>query len=389
LVRLLDAGEQERLSRLYREQDRALFLAAHALTRIVLSAHLGMDPRAIRFSNICRYCGARHGKPQIDPPCPLDFSISHSGQRAVVAIATGAVVGVDVECVTPLWGDAALVSMMLSNSEKLIVDGFQGRARDEALFRYWTRKEAILKATGHGLAVSPSSITVSSPYHAPALLVWTAKIPVEAAFLYDLDAGPEHVASLATLDAELKISEHQANEMLANHDSPPAFLIYWHHTHTTMSGNPDSAERDSFQHIMLNWATSSSQSVRDYSGQSRRVCVNEEMVTLNHFQIKALVRPRPPFTEMRLSHVFVSGPAYHRYRTVQSVVTGRRGIGFIQPGNPPGSEAASKPATPGAPITTKLIDADESKTCSAGLRICQRATGPDEHLGRPFAACMF
>jgi 4'-phosphopantetheinyl transferase len=215
LVRLLDTGERERLSRLYREEDRALFLAAHALTRIVLSAHLGMDPRAIRFSNICRHCGAQHGKPQIDSASPLDFSISHSGQRAVVAVATGVVVGVDVECVTPLWQDGALVSMMLSNSEKLIVDGFQGRARDEALLRYWTRKEAILKATGHGLAISPASVTVSSPCHAPALLIWTAKTPVEAAFLYDLDAGPGHVASLATLDAELKISEHQADDMLA------------------------------------------------------------------------------------------------------------------------------------------------------------------------------
>jgi hypothetical protein len=36
---------------------------------------------------------------------------------------------------------------MLSNSEKLIVAGLQGRARDEALFRYWTRKEAA--AEGH------------------------------------------------------------------------------------------------------------------------------------------------------------------------------------------------------------------------------------------------
>jgi 4'-phosphopantetheinyl transferase len=107
------------------------------------------------------------------------------------------------------------MSMMLSNSEKLIVDGFQGRARDEALFRYWTRKEALLKATGHGLAVSPASITVSSPCHAPALLVWTAKMPAEAAFLYDLDVGPGHVASLATLGAELSISEHQANDILA------------------------------------------------------------------------------------------------------------------------------------------------------------------------------
>ena len=216
LIRLLDSEERKRLYRLHREQDRALFLAAHALMRIVLAAHLGMAPSAIRFTNICRYCGAPHGKPQIDPPSPLDFSISHSGQRAVVAVATGAVVGVDVECAKPLPEDGTFVSMMLSSSEKLIVAGLQGRARDEALFRYWTRKEAVLKATGRGLEVSPASLTVSSPCQAPALLMWKAKTPIEAVFLYDLDAGPGHIASLATLDAELKISEHHADDMLAN-----------------------------------------------------------------------------------------------------------------------------------------------------------------------------
>jgi len=116
----------------------------------------------------------------------------------------------------PFWDVSALVSMMLlSNSERLIVDGFHGRARPEALFRYWTRKDAILKATSHGLAVSPASITISSPYHAPELLIGNAKMPVKAAFLYDLDAGPGHVASLATLDVERKISENQANDILA------------------------------------------------------------------------------------------------------------------------------------------------------------------------------
>jgi hypothetical protein len=69
--------------------------------------------------------------------------------------------------------DGALVSMMLSNSEKLIVAGLQGRARDEAPFRYWTRKEAALKATG------PSRIAMGA---ARLLIIYSSVEPSGGGF---------------------------------------------------------------------------------------------------------------------------------------------------------------------------------------------------------------
>jgi hypothetical protein len=69
--------------------------------------------------------------------------------------------------------DGALVSMVLSNSKKLIVAGLQGRARDEALFRYWTRKEAALKATG------PSRIAMGA---ARLLIIYSSVEPSGGGF---------------------------------------------------------------------------------------------------------------------------------------------------------------------------------------------------------------
>ena len=83
-----------------------------------------------------------------------------------------------------------------------------------------TRKEALLKATGDGLAVAPATITVTPPDAPPALVAWTAAPPLaSAAHLFDLDPGPGHVASLAVLGARLAVVERDGDGLLAA--SPP------------------------------------------------------------------------------------------------------------------------------------------------------------------------
>ena len=87
------------------------------------------------------------------------------------------------------------------------------------LLRYWTRKEALLKATGDGLAVDPATITVTPPEAPPALVAWSATPPLEAdVHLFDLNPGPGHVASLAVLGPRLAVVERGADGLLA---APP------------------------------------------------------------------------------------------------------------------------------------------------------------------------
>lgn len=217
LERLLDQGEIARWSRFHREEDRALYLVAHALARIVLGAYLGVHPGEISFSTVCQHCGRAHGKPRLrGHKKPIELSIAHAGQQVAVALARGAPVGVDVEHIAPQRDNASLIRSILSNSEQQVLAHTPGIDWTLALLRYWTRKEALLKATGHGLAVAPSSLTVTAPHEAPALVCWTAQTQlITSVSLYDLNPGPEHLACLAVLGADLDVIERDASDLLA------------------------------------------------------------------------------------------------------------------------------------------------------------------------------
>ncbi|MDI3402250.1 4'-phosphopantetheinyl transferase family protein [Streptomyces cavernicola] len=147
---LLDAGERARAERLRRPADRLLYVAAHALLRRRLGARLDRDPAALRFvREPCAGCGAPHGRPAL-PGAPVHFSLSHSGDRALVALAERPV-GVDLE----LLADDGLVddvAASLHPRERAELAGLPpGPPRSTAFTRCWTRKEACLKGTGEGV----------------------------------------------------------------------------------------------------------------------------------------------------------------------------------------------------------------------------------------------
>jgi 4'-phosphopantetheinyl transferase len=217
LMELLDEREQARWSRFLREEDRERYLVAHAMLRVVLAAHLGIPARELRFSTICRHCGKTHGKPRLDHGGEaIEFSLSHSGRQVVVALVRDFPVGVDVEQVKPTRDRTSLVAAVLSGPERRAIAALPADERGEAFLRYWTRKEALLKATGHGLAIAPRSLTVTAPGEAAALLSWTAKQPLEAAVhLFDLKGAPEHVAALAVLGGCPHVVERDAGGLLA------------------------------------------------------------------------------------------------------------------------------------------------------------------------------
>jgi 4'-phosphopantetheinyl transferase len=216
LLALLDAGERGRWSRFHRDEDRARYLAAHALARIVLAGHLGASAAGLGFATVCGQCGGTdHGKPQLRAAGGIAFSLSHSGERVVLAVARDAAVGVDVERLNARRDVAGLIPAVLSAAEQHTI-AVPAAAGALALLRYWTRKEALLKATGHGLAIAPATITVTPPDAPPALVAWTAAPPLEAdAHLFDLNPGPGHVASLAVLGPRLAVVERDAQGLLA------------------------------------------------------------------------------------------------------------------------------------------------------------------------------
>lgn len=222
LLQLLAPAQRERWGRFKPPAARACYLAAHALSRIVLSGHLGVAAGEVEFDTTCPRCGRAHGKPRVRDQAAgsagdagLELSISHSGERVVVAVARGVPVGVDVEQVDGGRDPESVAELALSPAERESFWELPPAARPAALLTYWVRKEALLKATGDGLAVSPSSVTVTTPGDPPALLDWTAEPPLTLpVYLTDLHPGRGHLGCLATLGTPVAVTEQDGSDLL-------------------------------------------------------------------------------------------------------------------------------------------------------------------------------
>jgi 4'-phosphopantetheinyl transferase len=74
-------------------------------------------------------------------------------------VSVGDEVGIDVEAAAPDNADE-LVSVVLSGQELRAFTKLPSVLRPAAFLRCWTRKEALLKAAGTGLACDPRLVTV-------------------------------------------------------------------------------------------------------------------------------------------------------------------------------------------------------------------------------------
>ncbi|AUG78730.1 Phosphopantetheinyl transferase [Kitasatospora sp. MMS16-BH015] len=167
LAGLLDGPERSRRQRIALPADRHRFLAAWVLTRLVLGERLGLSPAELRFDRACAHCAdPAHGKPVLATAGPRpEFSLSHVGGLAVLAVADHPV-GVDVEDATAAPAPSAAALSGLCAREL-------AECRDYPDFaRRWTRKEALLKTGGQGLAVHPGRIELdgTTPLTLPAEL---------------------------------------------------------------------------------------------------------------------------------------------------------------------------------------------------------------------------
>lgn len=120
--------------------------------RQILGRALDREPAALRISRRCRLCGhPAHGKPYVEDAPGFSFNVSHSGPVAVVAVAHGAEVGVDVEMVRARRYLDRLAARVLTVTE---LDAWRVLPEPErlaAFLRHWTAREAYLKAIGVGL----------------------------------------------------------------------------------------------------------------------------------------------------------------------------------------------------------------------------------------------
>lgn len=153
LVPLLSHDERRRADRRVRPEDGQRFRVAHGRLREILGHHLGVPPQDITFGE------GPFGKPYIAAPeTSLRFNLTHSDALGGVVLSHSADVGIDIERIRTLDGTG--LETALSAHEQSALAALDGCERRDAFFRCWTRKEAVLKAHGCGLAVPLESFDV-------------------------------------------------------------------------------------------------------------------------------------------------------------------------------------------------------------------------------------
>lgn len=127
------------------------------------------------------------GKPDFASGVGLHFSLSHTKDRALAALADRPV-GCDVERVAPIR--PGVPELCLAAEELAALADAPEDERPRVFTRFWTRKESLGKALGRGLGSDPRELRVRDG-GAGARLTWT-----------DLDFGDGCLGAVCVNDGE-------------------------------------------------------------------------------------------------------------------------------------------------------------------------------------------
>lgn len=150
LLERLPAAMQQKAAAFSRWEDaHASLLGKLLLQRACLDLGLPRDLHQVRYSAF--------GRPYLESG--PDFNISHSGNLVVCAVSTAGRTGIDIEWNAPV---------MLEDFRDHFADGEWQciTAAPDPLpvfYRYWTIKEAVLKAQGSGFQTSLAALHVTDP----------------------------------------------------------------------------------------------------------------------------------------------------------------------------------------------------------------------------------
>lgn len=178
---LADDGERARAARYLNPTARDAFIACRVVLRHAVAAATGLDTEALALPPLPT------GKPVFTARAAgIHFSITHSGGYGLVALSPDCPLGIDLEEIRPLRDVEALARKAFTPQEVDALARLDFAPR--AFFACWTRKEAVVKALGSGIALGFRHFTVSvDPEDIAPTVHWKDK---------DHPGPPLHLATL-------------------------------------------------------------------------------------------------------------------------------------------------------------------------------------------------
>jgi 4'-phosphopantetheinyl transferase len=193
---LLTPSEQRHASRYRLARARDHFSIGRACLRILLGNISGLDPRSIVITT------GVHGKPESQNlnGHRVAFNVAHSEDTILIALTPNGAVGVDVEYFDRPTDIMDVAKHNFTETEIRSLEAIADpETRHQTFYRYWTRKEAVLKADGRGLIASLASFDVSfeSLHQHPIRMRESSDDQGKIFFVSDLTLGIEAAAAIA------------------------------------------------------------------------------------------------------------------------------------------------------------------------------------------------
>ncbi len=151
---LLDDQERARAARFHFERDRRRFIAGHDAIRRILARYVNTPPDLLQFTI------SEGGRPSLTTSA-VNFNYSCSDEWGLLGVSRAAVLGVDIEAVRASDDLCGVAHRMFSLVELDMLNALSDEAWIAGFFNCWTRKEAVVKAMGDGLAAPLQSFDVS------------------------------------------------------------------------------------------------------------------------------------------------------------------------------------------------------------------------------------
>lgn len=148
---LLTGEEKKRAAKFIKPRDAERFILSRGLQRKILAGYLETAPDSIEFRR------NENGKPFLKDS-PLQFNVSHSRNRLLIAVTTGRMIGVDIEFRRANIAMDSIVKRWFSPAERSFFQGSENP--QQAFFDIWSKKEAYVKALGQGIFHKLNSFTV-------------------------------------------------------------------------------------------------------------------------------------------------------------------------------------------------------------------------------------
>lgn len=153
--RVLDEAEQAHAGRIKNELLQKRYVNVHGRLRNILAHILNESPEKIRIKK------AEHGKPYLADNPELAFNLSHSLNTMVIAVGWNCQLGIDIEVCKQRDNFSALVDKYFAEEEAAYWNQLPEAQKNREFYRFWTRKEAFVKAAGQGMALGLNRCVVN------------------------------------------------------------------------------------------------------------------------------------------------------------------------------------------------------------------------------------